>query len=698
MSCPAPPTVPGRRRWRRLAAGLPDWNQPVSSSHPTDVRTAEPPRRGVDPHSQPAARPPSSRVPPPRGRKRVSRVRRWGIRFLVLSLFLGWIAGTSASLWLAREDLVAAQAALGDGRNALTEADLPGAVDAFAHARGSAESGLRHLRMPHVRIAAALPVAGDPLEVIDAIAEGVSEIGGAAHALASAAEEMPGGIDALRPDDGALPVRAIEQLAPHLADVAHALGASVRRVEQVATTDYLPGMIVRERDRFLSEASPLADGAMAASALSEHLPSYLGGEGPRRYLYVASNPAEPRGTGGYLGSYAIVEINEGAFDIGDWTPTRDLETRPTRALDAPNRSYARRYEAFGGAGYWQNINMTPDFPTAAAAMTNLWEEVYGDTVHGVISVDPFAFEALLAVSGPVTIEGRTIDAENVVRYVMNESYVELGEGSERQEIIGEVAEAALENYLHTPDMRALTQALQPLSDAATGGHLRLYSTDPDIQQAFRVAGLDGGFPQVRGDAFGVAVNDGSASKLNYYAQRRIEYEVDLLRHGRASGRLTWSIRNDAPSDGLIPYIIGPNHPGLEAGEMRSLVSMYCGPACVVTDRPVEDDDPIGASREQDFLFADTWIRVPSGEERSMTYTWTSDTAWEPDGDTLVYRLYYDDQVTVLPTSLRFLVRVPDGFEAIDLPEGAHVDEQAVVWERDGMRGDVELVVRFRPTG
>jgi hypothetical protein len=515
--------------------------------------------------------------------------------------------------------------------------------------------------------------------------------------LMAAASDLPDGLDSLRPREGALPVAAIRQLAPSLSDIATSLQLAVSRVEDTPA-DFTVSQVTRERERFLALAIPAAAGAEKAAALAEHLPAFLGADGPRRYLYVASNPAEPRGTGGYLGSYAVIEIDQGAFDIGDWTAAYDLETMPARDVDPPNSSYARRYDGFGGAGFWQNINMTPDFPTAASAIVTLWENVHGQPVDGVISVDPFALEALLEVAGPISIDGRTIDSDTVVAYVANESYEELGEGSERQEIIGEVAEVTLETYLHTPDVEALTQAVEPLGRAAGGGHLMVHSTDPDIQRGFRRAGLDGGFPAPTGDVVGVAMNDGSATKLDFYAQRRIDYEVDLLRHGRASGRLSVTVGNEAPAEGRVRHIIGPNVEGLAPGEMRLLASAFCAPTCRVTEDPRGDDGRPSISREQDFVFVDSWVRIPSGEQAVLNYAWETDGAWEElDGD-VVYRLSYDDQVTIRPTPLRIRVHVPEGFEPVALPEGARVEDGAVVWEREGERGDVELHLRFRPTG
>jgi Protein of unknown function (DUF4012) len=43
-----------------------------------------------------------------------------------------------------------------------------------------------------------------------------------------------------------------------------------------------------------------------------------------------------------------------------------------------------------GAGFWQAINATPDFPSAATATVRQYERTEDADLDGVIAVDPFA--------------------------------------------------------------------------------------------------------------------------------------------------------------------------------------------------------------------------------------------------------------------------------------------------------------------
>jgi len=53
--------------------------------------------------------------------------------------------------------------------------------------------------------------------------------------------------------------------------------------------------------------------------------------------------------------------------------------------------------------YMQDVNLTPDFPTAASTAQAMWERKTGQRVDGVISIDPIALSYILEATGPVKI-------------------------------------------------------------------------------------------------------------------------------------------------------------------------------------------------------------------------------------------------------------------------------------------------------
>src|SRR4029450_127322 len=127
--------------------------------------------------------------------------------------------------------------------------------------------------------------------------------------------------------------------------------------------------------------------------------------GERRYLVVAQNPAELRGTGGILGALAILTFRDGRLSISGTAPIQDLADPAQSDVPDPSEEYARNYDQFGGAASWHNMNMTPDFPSAAQAALTNYRVGQGRRLDGVIAVDPYAFRAMLSVTGAVAVPG-----------------------------------------------------------------------------------------------------------------------------------------------------------------------------------------------------------------------------------------------------------------------------------------------------
>ena len=63
--------------------------------------------------------------------------------------------------------------------------------------------------------------------------------------------------------------------------------------------------------------------------------------------------------------------------------------------------------------------MTPDFPTVAEITADLYAQVAGTEVDGVIAMDPFVVAQMLRYTGPVLIPslGRQIGPDEVLPYL-----------------------------------------------------------------------------------------------------------------------------------------------------------------------------------------------------------------------------------------------------------------------------------------
>jgi hypothetical protein len=310
------------------------------------------------------------------------------------------------------------------------------------------------------------------------------------------------------------------------------------------------------------------------------VPALLGGDGPRRYFIAFQNPAESRALGGVIGDYAEVEADGGRLHLIRVGSVEQLDTfgdPATRELVAP-ADYVARYSRFNPQIYWENIVMTPDFPTAAGIITSLYPQCGGDQIDGVISVDPIGLAALLRVVGPVDVAGWPvpISSSNVVEIVGHQEFITYATNNPgRLNFLQDLTKAVWKQLTstHLPSPPDLVSDLAP---AVAGEHIMLYSSRPDEEQLFLAMGASGALPPVRSDFLGVVTQNAAGDKIDWYLRRSINYQVTI---DKATGALTANLHielhNLAPTSGQPPLVIDAGG-GVVAkpGDSKLYLSIY----------------------------------------------------------------------------------------------------------------------------
>jgi hypothetical protein len=315
--------------------------------------------------------------------------------------------------------------------------------------------------------------------------------------------------------------------------------------------------------------------------------------------------------------------------------------------------------------------------------------------------DPFALQVLLELAGPAEVPGYgvTLDADSVVPFVTNEAYGEFESADERKAVLGAVSAATLGRFLEGGIDAPAGELVSTFASIVSGGHLLVYATDPDVQSALvrgRAAGELGDTVDPPSDLVNVALNSGTASKVDYYADRSIELETTLLEGGAARTDLVLRLANDAPTEGVDPYVIGPNNPTLDAGDNLVDVSVYLAPGAQFFEVPQRHDGPTFAETELGHPVHDGWVRIPSGQDVERRYSWRTPDAWEQNDDgELVYDLLVQGQTVIRPTELTIRVRIPSDLEVLDPPAGAEIDGDVLRWSQEVRGEDVRLRVRLR---
>lgn len=619
--------------------------------------------------------------------------RRTLLGLALLSAVIGW-ALYAAMLGLdGRAHLSQAEQRVPSIQEAVAGADVDLATELLAVTQADLSAAASLLGHPLLAPVRALPVIGVDVRIARTIADGGAQL--ASEALLLVGElQGDGGLGALTPQAGALPIAPLQRLASVLDDTAATLDTLVDDLEGLQPSGHIDD-VSRAHAEVLELLSPLVTRTAEAATLTSEFARFLGADGQQTYLLGASTPSELRGTGGYIGSIATLRIDAGELSVGTFTASSDVPRLPDTAVPPPVPEDAHRWQRYGGTGFLVNLNFTPDFPSAAEAILSHLRESLDETYDGMIVVDPFALEVLLALSGPASVPDfdTELTSDNVVDFVLNEAYSRFDDPDERKAVLGAVAAATLQRFLDGAAAEVSPRAaFDGLVDLARGGHVLLYSREDTTQAAFAAAGLDGalglGPEDEARDYLAVVINNGGANKLDYYAQRRLRMETTLLDDGSARSELVLDVENHAPTEGQPSYVIGPNSPGLEAGEARSGLRVYLAPNARFEEVPPATDLPGWTEREQDHPVDERWVRIPAGDSVQHRYRWRTKDAWWSNADGRIhYELVLDGQPVVRPTEVVVAIRMPqDTTVASDLPDGGAVEDDRLVW-RGTIRGD-----------
>jgi len=645
---------------------------------------------------------------PPGSTSRRPRHRVWLRGFLALIAAIGVLALVLLiQVGRVRDDLEQARSAMERGRDQLLAGDASGATGSFEQGRDLFSSAAARSRSWPLGGVAWIPVAGRTPDVLTAIAEAGEKTAEAATLLSGAVADLPGGLASLAPTRGALPLDPI----PHLAEAAGAadglMSDAVSRIDE-APDSLLIGPVAPARRAAEDELRDLSRDIHAASSLLRGLPGFLGADHPRRYFFGAQNTAELRGTGGLVGAYSILTIDEGRFHFRPFLPINVLPAPRPGEVPPPNDDYAANYDEFRGRErFWSAINVMPDLPSVAHVILDSYEAGTGERLDGVILVDPFALASLLQATGPFELPGHDvrIDAGNVVAFTTNEAYSLLTDPTARKRILGDVARAAFGRFIAQPsaDLEDLTTLLETAADR----HIQVYSDDPVVQEGLLGTPVAGTLvPAGADDDFmSVVVNSAAGSKVDYYEQRTIRHSVSLHTDGSASETTYLVLRNHAPTSGQPPYVIGPLHPKhagpilktLEAGESVALVNIYCGTDCIPGEARM-DGAPVEAGTRTDLgvRYVQHYFAIPSGERRAFQVSWDTPDVWDGNSSGGVYRMTLANQVTVRPAEVTIRIDPPVDMHIVSVSDSMRVVDGSAVYEgAPGSRLDLE--VAFAPS-
>ncbi|HEX3707234.1 MAG TPA: DUF4012 domain-containing protein [Mycobacteriales bacterium] len=333
--------------------------------------------------------------------------------------------------------------------------------------------------------------------------------------------------------------------------------ATLARTEVAALPSGWIGLISTARSKVLNELSSLAGQVDDVERFATAGPAMLGEHGTRRYFVGIQNNAESRATGGLVAAYAIVTADHGRIHVTEHGNDTLLQnyTAPSPVVTL-GADYRHEYGNYRPAQSWITSNVSPNFPDAGNIWAHLWEQETGEHVDGSFGVDPVGLATILGAVGTVTLPGYpgVFTGANLASFIESTEYAEFPglNNPARKNFLSKVGTAVLHKMLSgSGNPQAIASAL---GAAAGGRHLELWSRKPAEQAQIFGTPLSGALTRTTAPFASVSVDNATASKLDYYLNRRLVYQAGGCSGSQRSSTITVTLNNDAPLHGLPSYV------------------------------------------------------------------------------------------------------------------------------------------------
>ena len=284
------------------------------------------------------------------------------------------------------------------------------------------------------------------------------------------------------------------------------------------------------------------------------IPKIAGFEQPSSYLFLLQNNSELRPTGGFIGTYGILKLQDGEI--------KEFNTDNVYNLDRSTQSVIKEPSPWPIAKYleqkdWalRDINWSPDFPTVAKKSLEMYDKEnqvledlkksgkkiigekgveitniipYEKNLYGVIAMTSEILGELLKLTGPVVAGDMVFTDTNY------QDQLELMVGKLYQELNIPIAQrkGIIKNLADQIKVKLMTLPLSKLPDVLEIGfkalnqkQVLIYAQDPEIEKLVLDRGWGGEVKDTNNDYLMVVDSNMASLKTDQYVERSINYSI-----------------------------------------------------------------------------------------------------------------------------------------------------------------------------
>ncbi|MBU1062754.1 DUF4012 domain-containing protein [Patescibacteria group bacterium] len=262
--------------------------------------------------------------------------------------------------------------------------------------------------------------------------------------------------------------------------------------------------------------------------LADKLDSFLGTNSNKRYLLVFQNNTELRASGGFIGSFALLDFSNGklknievpgggSYDVKAGMLDKIIAPQPLQLI-APQWH-------FWDANWWA------DWPTSAKKLMWFYEKSGGPTVDGVISFTPTVIEELLRIIGPIDLTeqyGIIIDADNFWLKTQELAEQKANVTNKPKKIIGDLMNKIIAELPNRITKDNLIPLLKITDQLFSSKQILFNFKDSELQKKTVELGWDGGFKETNKDYLAVINTNIAGGKSDRKIKEVISHQAEIM--------------------------------------------------------------------------------------------------------------------------------------------------------------------------
>jgi Protein of unknown function (DUF4012) len=348
-------------------------------------------------------------------------------------------------------------------------------------------------------------------------------------------------------------------------------------------------------------------------------PALLGLNGPTRLLVELMDRGETRATGGYIGNYGVLTIQNGTLAPFSLIDVYTLDIPYAVEHGWPNAPAPYTWWPFHGFGL-RDSNLSPSFPTSAQMGIHQLAKEGGPAVQGVVALNALVIARALAVVGPVTVPGysQMVTSENLeamIRLYTETPQVRLTARHQRFTI---ALGRAFMSKLHGLSSGQMLAIAQTMFTSLRAKDLQVYLSDPAAETLLAQQGLDGALIQGPSDILTIVDDNVSGNKSNLFTTLAAADAVTLDAQGTATHHLTITHHFDSATNPTMrPYLYGRR-------VYRTYLRIYTPPSATLTslDGFAGRFQQINKSDEPNHQMWGGYVYVRDGVPYELHFEWS----------------------------------------------------------------------------